>query len=129
MRSAFVPIRAAFHTATLLLLVFSAAPALAVMEEVIVSAQKRDQNQQDVPVALTAFNAEMLDQANVKDIFDLQTIAPGLRIGQNQQASTANFNIRGLKSCEVAGTAVSTGSAVDLSVSLGRALCGRFLYQ
>jgi len=114
MRSAFVPFRAVCHTATLLLLILSTPPALAVMEEVIVSAQKRDQNQQDVPVAVTAFSGKALDQANVKDIFDLQTIAPGLRIGQNQQASTANFNIRGVgTSSSNFGLESSVGLYVD----------------
>ncbi|MEM9257272.1 MAG: hypothetical protein AAGA91_17655, partial [Pseudomonadota bacterium] len=36
------------------------ASAQAVLEEVIVTAQKREQSLQDVPVAVTAFNAEML---------------------------------------------------------------------
>ena len=55
-------------------------PTLAIadgmLEEVVVTAQKRSQNLQDVPVAVTAFTGEQLRQAGVRDMFELASIAP-----------------------------------------------------
>ena len=42
------------------------------LEEVIVTAQKREQSLQDVPIAVAAFSNEMLQKAGVKDMFELQ---------------------------------------------------------
>ena len=38
------------------------------LEEVIVTAQKRSESLQDVPIAVTAFTGEQIDEAGVKDI-------------------------------------------------------------
>ncbi len=85
-----------------------------VIEEVIVEAQKREQNLQDVPVAVTAFTSENLAQAVIKDVFDLQTSVPGLIVAQNQTATTANFNIRGIgTSSQNFGLESSVGLYVD----------------
>ncbi|WP_105102705.1 TonB-dependent receptor [Microbulbifer pacificus] len=93
-------------------------PALAqesrALEEVVVTAQKREQNLQDVPVAVTAVTGEQLQTAVIKDIFDLQTNTPGLRAGQNQTATTSNFAIRGIgTSGQNFGLESSVGLYVD----------------
>ncbi|MBT4521088.1 MAG: TonB-dependent receptor [Halieaceae bacterium] len=66
------------------------------LEEVIVTAQKREQNLQDVPVAVSAFTGEMIEQTGAKDLFDLQANIPSLRVGQTQSSSTTTFAIRGV---------------------------------
>jgi outer membrane receptor protein involved in Fe transport len=53
------------------------AQAQMVLEEVLVVAQKRTQNLQDVPVAVTAFSGEDLEISGIEDIFDLSNITPG----------------------------------------------------
>ena len=58
-------------------------PALAEprqLEEVIVLAQKRAQNLQDVPIAVSAFDNETLVAANVKTTLDLPLRVPSLSI-------------------------------------------------
>jgi len=70
--------------------------AQAMLEEVIVTAQKREQSLQDVPVAVTAFTGKMLQDSGIRDVFDLQVTAPGLVVDANQSATTSNFAIRGL---------------------------------
>tara|TARA_R110002049_G_scaffold33465_5_gene110248 strand:+ start:14731 stop:17118 length:2388 start_codon:yes stop_codon:yes gene_type:complete len=67
-----------------------------VLEEVIVTAQKREQSLQDVPVAVSAFSAEMIEKSGVKDMFDLQVNAPSLFVTQTQTSTTTNFQIRGV---------------------------------
>jgi len=66
------------------------------LEEVIVTAQKREQNMQDVPIAVSAFTGEMLAQSGVKDVYDLQVNAPSLSIGQSQTSTQTTFGIRGI---------------------------------
>jgi iron complex outermembrane receptor protein len=70
--------------------------AQGMLEEVIVTAQKRAQNLQDVPISVQAFTGEKLAESGIKDVFDLQTNAPGLTVDQNQNATTSNFSIRGI---------------------------------
>lgn len=84
------------------------------LEEIVVTAQKREQNLQDVPVAVSAFTGEQLQEAVIKDIFDLQTNTPGLMAGQNQTNTTSNFAIRGIgTSGQNFGLESSVGLYVD----------------
>lgn len=84
------------------------------LEEVIVTAQKREQNLQDVPIAVSAFTGDMLQQAGVQDVFELQSNAPSLRVGQTQNASTTTFGIRGVfTSSQNFGLDSSVGLYVD----------------
>ncbi len=48
------------------------------IEEIIVTAERRDQNIQDVAQTITAFTPEDLEQANIQDAYDLQLKVPGL---------------------------------------------------
>jgi iron complex outermembrane receptor protein len=94
------------------LLPLSANTALAapVLEEVVVTAQKREQSMQDVPIAVSAFSQEFLDQSGVDDVMELQFFVPGLTIYNNQTVGQTNFNIRGV------GTA---GNSLSLESSVG----------
>ena len=85
-----------------------------IIEEIIVTAQKREQNIQDIPVAVTALSGEQLVEHGITDMFDLQQNAPALRVGQSQTATTANFNIRGIgTSSQNFGLESSVGLYVD----------------
>ena len=66
-----------------------------VIEEIIVTAQKRQQTLQEVPVAVTVVTANDMQQAQMLDIKDLQSIVPSLRITQLQTTANTNFIIRG----------------------------------
>ena len=48
--------------------------------EIIVTAQKREQRLQDVPVVVSVLNQQQLENAGVRDVKDLQTITPGLNV-------------------------------------------------
>jgi outer membrane receptor protein involved in Fe transport len=85
-----------------------------VLEEVVVTAQKREQNLQDVPVAVSAFTGAMLEQSGVKDMFDLQNNAPSLIVTQSQTSTTTAFSIRGIfTSSQNFGLEPSVGLYVD----------------
>ncbi|WP_260928138.1 TonB-dependent receptor [Novosphingobium sp. 9] len=48
------------------------------LQEIIVTAQKRAENQQDVPIAVTAVSAATLENAHITDTSDLKAVAPSL---------------------------------------------------
>ena len=84
-----------------------------VIEEVVVTAQKREQSIQDVPIAISAFDRQFLDEAGIDDVFELQFFVPGLTVYNSQSAAQTNFNIRGVGT---AGNSVSLESSVGLYV-------------
>ena len=65
------------------------------LEEVIVTATKREQTLQDVPVAVSVTPVETINKAAIKDLSDLASILPSLRITTLQTSTQANFIIRG----------------------------------
>ena len=87
----------------------TAAPADTV-QEVVVTAQRRAQNLQNVPLTVTVANAQLLQDANVRDIKDLQVLVPGLTVVSAQSELITQARIRGI------GT---VGSNVGLESSVG----------
>ncbi|HKK22068.1 MAG TPA: TonB-dependent receptor [Pseudohaliea sp.] len=91
-------------------------PTLAqqVLEEVIVTAQKREQSLQDVPVAVTAFTGERLQESGVRDFFEVSNIDPALSVGKSQTSTATSFSIRGVfTSSQNFGLESSVGLYVD----------------
>ncbi len=67
------------------------------IEEIIVSAQKRDERLRDVPISITAYDQEFLDQIGVDDFGELSEITPGVNV-QLQSPNNPSFVIRGITS-------------------------------
>ncbi|WP_336985941.1 TonB-dependent receptor [Altererythrobacter aquiaggeris] len=63
--------------------------------EIVVTATKRAKTLQDTPVAVSVTTAETLERAQIRDLVDLQTVAPSLRVSQLQNAASTTFIIRG----------------------------------
>jgi outer membrane receptor protein involved in Fe transport len=85
-----------------------------VLEEVLVIAQKRTQNLQEVPVAVTAFSGEDLEISGIKDIFDLSKITPGLNVRPGISLKATSFRIRGIGTSALnLGLESSVGLYVD----------------
>ena len=67
------------------------------LDSIKVTARKREETLQDVPVAVTAFTPETLDKLNIKDIGDLGAQVPNLTIyAARGSTSTATAYIRGI---------------------------------
>ncbi len=66
-----------------------------VLEEVIVTATKREQTLQQVPVAVSVVSLQMIEEAQINDMLDLQFLVPSLRVTQLQTTANTNFVIRG----------------------------------
>ncbi len=84
------------------------------LETITVTAQKRAQNLQEVPVAVTAFTGDEMGESVIKDLYDLQTNVPGLGAFQSQSATNSSFSIRGVgTSSQNFGLESSVGLYVD----------------
>lgn len=64
--------------------------------ELIVTAQKREQRLQDVPVVVTVVGAQLLQDSGVKDIKDLTTLTPGLIVTSSSSEASTTARIRGV---------------------------------
>ena len=75
----------------------AAQEALAV-EEVVVTAQKRAENIQDVPLSVSAYGAEMIERAGVQNLQDLASRVPNLNIDSSNNLRNTSVAIRGIGS-------------------------------
>jgi len=73
-------------------------PAFAqnVLEEVVVSAQKREQNIQDVGISMQAFTGDQLKALGVQESYDVAAFTPGVHISGNLAGQNTQFTIRGV---------------------------------
>jgi len=67
-----------------------------ILEEVIVVAQKREQNVQDIPVSVTAVNAETIAQLGIQNTADIVRLAPSLTVIESNHKANSSFSIRGI---------------------------------
>lgn len=82
--------------------------------EIVVTATKREQTLQDVPIAVSVATGETLERAAVRDLKDLQSLVPSLRVTQLQSSANTNFIIRGFgNGANNAGIEPSVGVFVD----------------
>jgi outer membrane receptor protein involved in Fe transport len=90
------------------------AQGMGMLEEVVVTAAKREQTLQEIPVAVSVVTAESIEQAQVLDIKDLQTLVTSLRVTQLQGSNQTNFIIRGFgNGANNAGIEPSVGVFID----------------
>jgi iron complex outermembrane receptor protein len=66
------------------------------LEEIVVTAQKREENLQDVPVSVTALSAESLANARIADFTDLTRAASSLTVTQATSAPNNSIILRGI---------------------------------
>ena len=64
-------------------------------DEIIVTATKREQTLQDVPISVSVTGQDTIEKAQVRDLLDLQSVVPSLKVSQFQSAGQVNFIIRG----------------------------------
>ncbi len=66
------------------------------LETIVVSAQKRDQSSQDVPIAISALSGESMQQAGVNNMFDIARQVPSLEVQSNNNPLHTQFRMRGI---------------------------------
>ncbi|OUS27330.1 TonB-dependent receptor [Gammaproteobacteria bacterium 45_16_T64] len=66
------------------------------LEKVVVTAQKREQDQQDTPLSISTFDAQALEDQGISDIEDVSIYVPNVQISETPGGSTgATIGIRG----------------------------------
>ena len=87
------------------------------LQEIVVTATRRNERLQDVPISVMAFSQEKLDAEGLHNVDDLVRLSPGVNFQRNGMSSSGNYNdegsdinIRGVDSA--AGTA-TTGIYID----------------
>lgn len=78
--------------------------------EIIVIAQKRAENVQDVPISIAAFNEETLEKANVVTVLDLGRVATNFQTVRSSNTGSTRIGIRGVGS--LANTLIEPSVAV-----------------
>ncbi len=84
------------------------------VDEIIVTAQKREQSLQDVPIVVTSLSQEVLDNAGVRDIKDMQILTPGLTVTSTTSETITTARIRGVGTVgDNPGLESSVGVVID----------------
>lgn len=82
--------------------------------EIVVTATKREQTLQQVPVAVTVTTADVINRAKIRDIKDLTSVVPSLRVSEHQSSAQTDFLIRGFgNGANNAGIEPSVGVFID----------------
>ena len=69
--------------------------ASAQIDEIIVTANKREQSLQDIPMTVSVATAQQIERSAIMDLIDLGSAVPTLRVNQLQNSAQTNFVIRG----------------------------------
>src|SRR5215472_5387917 len=86
-----------------------AAPSAAGVQDIVVTARKRAEHIQQVPMSISAFSGETLQARGVNDVLDLPKITPNLRLDTVSQMAGVSLRIRGV--------GASSNAAIDPSVA------------
>jgi iron complex outermembrane receptor protein len=86
--------------------------ARGIIEEIIVTAQRKSESLQDVPMAISAFSADQLERAGIESASDLTIMTPGVQIGSGY--GNALVYMRGIgNNIVVAGSESSNAFYMD----------------
>jgi iron complex outermembrane recepter protein len=87
------------------------------LEEVVVTATRRSERLQDVPISVTAFSQEKMDVQGLRSIDDVTRLTPGVAFSRNGTGSSANYNDEGsdisIRGIDSAAGASTTGIYID----------------
>jgi outer membrane receptor protein involved in Fe transport len=84
------------------------------VDEIVVTAQKRSQSLQNVPIVVTTINRAMLQDIGVRDIKDLTLLTPGLLVTTTGNETSTSARIRGIGTVgDNIGLEPSVGVVID----------------
>jgi iron complex outermembrane recepter protein len=84
------------------------------LSTITVTAQKREEALQDVPIAVTVLDWQQVQDAGIRDIKDLQVLVPGLTVTSTQNEAMTTARIRGIGTVgDNAGLESSVGVVID----------------
>ena len=84
------------------------------VDAIIITATKREQSLQDVPIVVTAVSGQLMQDAGVKDIKDLTILTPGLTVTSTSNETVTTARIRGVGTVgDNPGLESSVGVVID----------------
>ncbi|KGM52261.1 TonB-dependent receptor [Lysobacter concretionis Ko07 = DSM 16239] len=84
------------------------------LSSLTVTAQKREEALQDVPIVINVLDEQLLQDTGVHDIKDMQVLVPGLTVTSTQSAAQTTARIRGIGTVgDNAGLESSVGVVID----------------
>jgi hypothetical protein len=84
------------------------------LSTITVTAQKREEALQDVPISVTVLDWQQVQDAGIRDIKDLQVLVPGLTVTSTQNEAITTARIRGIGTVgDNAGLESSVGVVID----------------
>jgi iron complex outermembrane receptor protein len=102
---------------------FMAAPAVMMplagwsqtVEEVTVTARRRDENAQDIPVAVASFDADFLEKQGINNTKDILKLVPGVTFDQSFSSNDTRISIRGINSSRGRTSVAVLVDGIDVS--------------
>jgi outer membrane receptor protein involved in Fe transport len=95
------------------------------LDEIVVTAQKREQSLMDVPISVSAVTGEKIKDSNIQRFEDMSIYVPNFKVTQDPIGD--KIGIRGLQSSNQAGFEQSVGTFVD-GIYRGRGVQSRFAF-
>lgn len=84
------------------------------LDTLVVTAQKREEVMQDVPIVVTSLSEQVLQDTGVRDIKDMQVLVPGLTVTSTQNEAITTARIRGIGTVgDNMGLESSVGVVID----------------
>ncbi len=94
--------------------------AFAQLDEIVITAQKREQNLQEVPISVTALSGDVLQVRQITDFSQLQYVVPGVTFQTSANTRAAGSNIRGIGTNAFSDGIESSVAMVIDGVVIGR---------
>lgn len=92
---------------------FCAAPAMAQLDEIVVTATKRAESIQDVPISISAYSGDFVEDSDIQTLQELSLYAPNFTFATSSQPQNARIVIRGIGSVGNSAIETSVGVFVD----------------
>lgn len=93
--------------------ILSAGPAAAQLEEIVVTATKRSESIQDVPISISAYSGDFVENSGIQTLQELSLYAPNFTFATSSQPQNARIIIRGIGSVGNSAIETSVGVFVD----------------
>ena len=74
------------------------------MQEIVVTAQRREEKLSKVPISVVAYNAEALQTRNIASEQDISFLVPGLQVKNGQNSNQLSYSMRGQSLDPFSGT-------------------------
>lgn len=82
-------------------------------DEIVVTAQKREERAKDIPISISAFGGEALSKANITDVLEVERLVPNFNVTRGAQTSNIRINIRGIGASGNTGVDPSVASFIN----------------